>query len=223
MPCSCGTFGEFAEQQFSTKKVAKELRRYRQKGAVPTTRLLRDAVVTAGLTSGTVLDVGGGFGILALDLLERGISQAILVEASSAYLEAAKEEAARRGRSPSMQFVHGDFLSMADQLPAASVVTLDRVVCCYPAYGSLLEQALGHAERGFAFSYPRDRWYVRAGVWVENTMRKRSGNPFRTFVHPEARMAQIIAQAGFDRVSRRCTLAWCADVFVGRSQAVSNG
>jgi len=190
------------------------LRRYRRKGAGPTTRLLRDGLATAGLTTGTLLDVGAGFGALTLDLLDLGMSRAVVVEASSAYLAAASEEAARRGRSTSIQFVHGDFLAVTKQVPPSTVVTLDRVVCCYPFYESLLEQVLRHAERGFAFSYPRDRWYVRIGVWFENTMRKRRGNPFRTFVHPVARMEQVIARAGFELESRRTTVAWCADVFV---------
>jgi hypothetical protein len=101
----------------------------------------------------------------------------------------------------------------------STVVTLDRVVCCYPFFDTLLRQALRHAERGFAFSYPRNRWYVRAAVWLENVMRNRSGDPFRTFVHPFERMEQIISQAGFERVSRRCTRAWCAEIFEKRPRA----
>jgi magnesium-protoporphyrin O-methyltransferase len=186
MPCSCCSFGDAAEQQFTSKKVAKELRGYRRNGAGPTTRLLRDGLARAGLATGALLDVGGGLGVLTLDLLDLGMSRAVVVEASSAYLAAASEEAARRGRSTSIQFVHGDFLAVTNQLPRSTVVTLDRVVCCYPFFESLLGQALGHAERGFAFSYPRDRWYVRVAVWLENAMRKLRANPFRTFVHPVA-------------------------------------
>jgi hypothetical protein len=37
-------------------------------------------------------------------------------------------------------------------LPVATIVTLDRVVCCYPLYDQLLSQAVRHADRGFAFS-----------------------------------------------------------------------
>jgi 16S rRNA G966 N2-methylase RsmD len=218
MSCSCCNFGDAVEHQFTSEKVAKELQRYRRKGAGPTTRLLLDGLVTAGLTRGALLDIGAGLGVLTLDLLEVGMSRAVVVEASSAYLAAASEEAGRRGRSTSIQFVHGDFLAVTDRLPRSTVVTLDRVVCCYPFYESLLEQALRHAERGFAFSYPRDRWYVRVGVWFENTMRRRSANPFRTFVHPVARMERLIVQAGFALVSRRRTVAWCADVFVKRSE-----
>jgi 2-polyprenyl-3-methyl-5-hydroxy-6-metoxy-1,4-benzoquinol methylase len=46
-----------------------------------------------------VLDIGGGLGILSLELLDAGFSRAVVVDASSAYLAAASEEATRRGRS----------------------------------------------------------------------------------------------------------------------------
>jgi SAM-dependent methyltransferase len=217
MACSCCAFRDTADQHFTAEKVAKELLNYRRKGPGPTTRGLRDGLAAAGLNEGTVLDIGGGLGVLTFELLDLGMSRAVVVDASSAYLAAASDEAARRGRSASIQFVQGDFLELADQLPASTVVVLDRVVCCYPYYEPLLEQALRHAEQAFAISYPRNRWYVVLGMWFENAMRKRSGNPFRTFVHPVARMEQIVTRAGFDRVSRRCTLAWCADIFVRRA------
>jgi len=99
----------------------------------------------------------------------------------------------------------------------ASVVALDRVVCCYPLYEDLLREALHHAERGFAFSYPRDRWYVRAGMRLENALRRSRRNGFRTFVHPETKMRELITRAGFDLVSQRRTLVWSSDVFVRRA------
>ena len=97
------------------------------------------------------------------------------------------------------------------------MVTLDRVVCCYPFFEPLLDQALQRAARAFAFSYPRDRWYVRLGVWLENALRRRRGNAFRTFVHPPSKMAEQIERAGFRLVSRRRTLSWSCDAFVKAS------
>jgi len=85
------------------------------------------------------------------------------------------------------------------------------VVCCYPDYAKLLAEALRHAERVFAYSYPRDRWYVRASVAVENALR-RTG--FRSFVHPEARMRALVEDAGFVLAGHRHSLMWSADVFV---------
>jgi hypothetical protein len=217
MACSCCAFGNTADEHFNADKVAKELARYRRKGPGPTTRLLRDGIASAGAGQGTVLDIGGGLGILSLDLLDAGLSRAVVVDASSAYLAAASEEAIRRGRSGLTAFVHGDFLAVAAELAPATVVTLDRVVCCYPSYEPLLSTALELARTAFAISYPRDRWFVRAGMWLENAMRRRRGNPFRTFVHPPSEMMRIIEGSGFTLARRERTPAWSADVFVKSS------
>lgn len=214
MACSCGAFGDTADQHFTAEMVANELRRYRRKGPGPTTRGLRDGLASAGLRQGTVLDIGGGLGVLSLELLELGMDRAVVVDASSAYAAAASDEATKRGHSASVQFVHGDFLVLAGQLAPSTVVTLDRVVCCYPSYPPLLEQALQRAERAIAVSYPRDRWFVRLGMKCENAMRRWQGNPFRTFVHPPADMQRMIEAAGFRLVSRARTMMWSADVFI---------
>jgi 2-polyprenyl-3-methyl-5-hydroxy-6-metoxy-1,4-benzoquinol methylase len=126
MVCSCCAFGNTADQHFTAEKAAKELQQYRRKGPGPTTRGLRDGLAFAGLREGTVLDVGGGLGVLSFELLDLGMDRAVMVDASSAYLAVASDEAARRGRSASVAFVHGDFLALAGQLAPSTVVTLDR-------------------------------------------------------------------------------------------------
>ena len=203
MACCC-TFTNAVDQQFTRKKAGQELERYRRKGAGPTTRLLVAGIEQAGV------------GALTFELLDRGFRRAVIVEASAGYTAAASNEATRRGRATDIDFVSGDFLEVAGTVPMASVVALDRVVCCYPLYEELLREALRHAERGFAFSYPRDRWYVRAGMRLENALRRRKSG-FRTFVHSETRMRELITLAGFDLVSQRRTLIWSADVFIRRA------
>jgi magnesium-protoporphyrin O-methyltransferase len=93
-------------------------------------------------------------------------------------------------------------------------VTLDRVICCYPRYAPLLEESLRHAERCFAFSYPRDVWYVHWAVAAENGVRRLRRNPFRAFVHPAERMTDVIQRAGFKLAARRETWQWCGAVYV---------
>jgi SAM-dependent methyltransferase len=214
MACCC-TFEETVDEQFTSKKAARELERYRRKGAGPTTRLLIEGLSQAGLVDGTLLDVGAGVGALTFELLNRGIRRATIVEASAGYAAAASGEAARRGRTTHIELRRGDFLEVADAIPLASVVTLDRVICCYPLYEQLLNETLRHAERGFAISYPRDRWYVRTGMRLENALRRRRTR-FRTFVHPQLRLREVVADAGFELVSQRQTIVWFADVFIRR-------
>ena len=213
MAACCSAFECAADQQFNEQKATEELKRYRMKGPGPTTRLLQQGLEHAGTLNGTLLDIGSGIGSLTLGLLERGITHAVAVDASSAYNNVARQEATRVGRADAVRFVHADFVSVAPELPATTLVTLDRVVCCYPSYRALLNAAADHAEQCLALSFPRNVWYVRLGVMLENAHRRLKKNPFRTFVHPAARMEELIRSAGFERSTRRETWTWSVDVY----------
>ena len=212
MTCSCGVYGVAAERQFTEQIAARDLETYLRKGPGRTTRLLRDGLLQAGQVDGLVLDIGAGIGALTFELLEAGATRAIAVDASPAYIATAAREAARGNRLDAIQFVRNDFLDAAPQIPSAAVVTLDRVVCCYPASVPLLTAALRHAVRRFAFSYPRDSWYVRIRNAILNGKRRLTGSPFRTYIHSASRMAQVVTEAGFRRVSHRSTWGWSVDI-----------
>jgi SAM-dependent methyltransferase len=175
---------------------------------------LIEGVSEAGQIAGTVLDIGSGVGALTLALLDRGATSAIAVDASTAYISAARREAAQRGRADEVRFVQADFVEASTRIPPARIVTLDRVVCCYPAYEPLLGAAVAHAEWCLALSYPRDAWYVRAGMMLDNALRRLARKSFRTFVHPVGKIEETITRAGFKLSSRRQTLAWSADVYL---------
>lgn len=216
MAVCCSPFESAADQQFNSKKVAVELANFRKKGPGPTTRLLEEGIATTGALSGVLLDIGCGIGSLTFALLERGITRAVCVDASAAYIGTARKEAQRRGHVDAIQFVHADFVSVASQLPVARVVTLDRVVCCYPSDELLLDAALTHADYCFALSYPRDVWYIRFAMMAENGRRWLARNTFRTFVHPVANMRERTRRAGFELLSRRETWIWVVDVYIRR-------
>ena len=212
--CCCSPFESAANQQFNQKKVAQELTRYREKGPGPTTRMLVDGIAQSGTLSGTVLDVGSGVGGLTFALLDRGATSAVAVDASTAYVGAARDEAVHRGQEKAIRFVHADFVDVAPRLPSASIVTLDRVVCCYPSCEPLLAAALAHAERCLALSYPRDVWYVRVGMALENGQRRLARNNFRTFVHAMTKIEETIRRGGFRLSRRRETWMWSAGVYL---------
>jgi magnesium-protoporphyrin O-methyltransferase len=214
MPGCCSHFDCAANRQFDQTKVDQERTRYREKGPGPTTRLLVDGISQSGALAGTVLDVGSGIGGLTLALLERGASSAVAVDVSAAYVNAARDEARRLGRSDAIRFVHADFVLAASELPSASIVTLDRVVCCYPSCEQLLDAAVARTERCLALSYPRDVWYVRAGMALDNAQRRLARNPFRTFVHPAGLIETTITRAGLRLSSRRESWMWSADVYL---------
>jgi magnesium-protoporphyrin O-methyltransferase len=213
MSCCGSSLGAATERQFSEKRATKDLAQYRAKGPGATARLLLAGIAKAGQPNGRLLDIGSGVGAVTFELLERGVTDAVGVDLSSAYVAAASAEAVRRGRTDSVRFVQGDFVGIAGQLFAADIVTLDRVICCYPEYERLLAESVRRASRYFALSYPRDVWYVRTGIRVENLARQLRRNPFRTFAHSAAAMERVIRRAGFELVSHSCTRTWCADVY----------
>ncbi len=90
---------------------------------------------------------------------------------------------------------------MAGTLPDADVVTLNRVVCCYPDAEALL-----------AFTYPRDRWYVRTLFVLVNFWLRLTGKEFRAFVHAPERMTAVLEAAGLVRATQRETLVWMLDL-----------
>jgi SAM-dependent methyltransferase len=213
MSSCCSSFCTASQRHFTATVARRDLKLYRRRGPDLTTRLLRDAILSAGSGS-TVLDVGAGIGALSFELLAAGAARATAVEAAPAYLTAAREEAGRRNFSDRFELVHGDFVTVAGSIAPAEVVAMDRVVCCYPAYQPLLEAALQRSRRLFAFSYPRDRWHVRAMVAVQNLGRALFRNPFRTFVHSARDIDALIERHGFSRMQRCQTMVWSADLYV---------
>jgi ubiquinone/menaquinone biosynthesis C-methylase UbiE len=121
-----------AEAQFDSKVAERDLRRYRRRGADATTRLILAELRRCPLEGRRLLDVGGGIGVISCELADTRLASASIVEASPAYLEIARREVGLKYESRPTQFVLGDFALIASTLPDADVVTLDRVVCCYP-------------------------------------------------------------------------------------------
>lgn len=212
--CHC----QDAVRVFDAGFAKRDVRRYRRKGPDGTTRTILAALETHDARSGSLLDIGGGIGVIVHELLENGVSEATLVEAAPAYLTAAQAEAARRGHAEQIRFVQGDFVDLAAELPSADAVTLDRVVCCYPDFEGLLRAATSRANQLLVLSYPRDRWYVRAVIAMINLSRWLLRSAFRVFVHPPGRMRGLIEAAGFRQHSSHNTPFWQVAVF-GRSDS----
>lgn len=208
--CHC----EATELHFGESHAEEDLRRYRQSGPDKTTRLLLDGFTDLDLEGATLLDVGGGIGVIPHELLARGVKGGTLVDAASSYLKAAEAEAGRRGHRERVRFVHGDFVQLAAQLEEADLVTLDRVVCCYPDLEPLVAASAAKARRWYALSYPHDRWYVRLGNSYKNWCRRRRANDFRTYIHPEQRIHALLLAAGLERHFYRGTLTWRAAVYL---------
>lgn len=196
------------ESIFNKKMAQSQLKHYRKSGPDKTTRILIDAVEAEGVRGATLLDIGGGIGAIQHALLADGAASATDVDASTAYLAAAKEEAQRLGFGERMTYRHGDFVALASDVAAADIVTLDRVVCCYHDMRGLVSNSAAKARRIYALVYPRDTWWLRQAQKVGNLLLRLSPNPFRFFVHSSSAVDAIVRDAGFERYFHRPGFLW---------------
>jgi len=202
-----------AEAHFDRKLAEGDLQRYRRRGADGSTKMLVAELRRLPLQGKHLLDVGSGIGVIGAELAGNGLAGATLVEASPSYLEVARGEIEKRYSPRPAQFILGDFALIASTVPDADVVTLDRVVCCYPDEVALLRAAASRTRQVLAFTYPRDRWYVRAFIGLQNLLRRLRGKAFRAFLHPEQRMRATLEAAGLARAARRETPVWVLDLY----------
>lgn len=199
---------DVTDNHFSTARVQKKLEQYLEQGPAKTTKILLEALKEREFGKGVLLDIGAGLGPVSLELCANGVSRAVLVEMSAAFIAAATEQARQRDVLDRLEFIHGDFVNMAEQLPEADLVVLDRVVCCYPEVEPLVTLAAAKCREVLALSYPRDVWYMRLDEGYRNWRRRRNGNFFETFVHSEEAINAPLKENGFDRFYEKKTFGW---------------
>jgi len=202
--CQC----EGIERQFGRRTAQWELRRFRKRGPAKTTRMLIDALRREGVSGASILDVGGGVGAIYHELLATGARNAVHVDVSPDYLNVAREEAERRGHADRVDFVRGDFVDVASDRSAADVVTLDRVICCYPDMDRLVALSADKTRRLLGAVYPRESRWLRLGLGAVNVVNRIRRCAFRTYLHPPAAIHAVLRAHGLERRSFQRTIAW---------------
>ena len=206
--CQC----DGLSRTFDPKVAEQDLRDYLHDGPDPSTALLIEALRRRGVEGRTLLDIGGGIGAIQLELLQSGLAFATDVDVSGSFIEVARGEAARRGFGPRTAYRQGDFVSVAADVRPVDLVTLDRVICCYPDLDSLAGMAADRARDRLALVHPRDHWWLRAGAGVFNTIRRPVGR-IRFFVHRTTRLEAILHSAGLEREWAGGTWFWRVAVY----------
>ena len=211
MTCCTGSCA--AASFFSSRIAERELRRYQRRGPDTSTRMLLTELRRQPLNGLDLLDVGSGIGVIAAELADVGLAGVTLADASPASLEVAQRNLSARYKTVRTQFILGDFAQTGATLPDADFVTLDRVVCCYPDADALLFAAAMRARLLLAFSYPRDRWYMRAGFALVNLFFRLGRSPFRIFVHPPQSMSGVLEAAGFTCSAHSESFVWSVRLY----------
>ena len=199
--------------EYEGQNAAQDLAEWRSRGPRQATQELIDVIRADGVDGAVLLDIGAGVGIVHLLLLEAGAATAVDVDASRAYLAAARAEAERRGLADRVAYHYGDIVQVAAELPPADIVTLDSVVCCYRPLPALLRAAVQSHPRLVGLTYPRDVWWMRGWMRAFNVLEALRRRPGRFYIHRRAHVDRLMAEAGFEETYGGGTPAWRVVVY----------
>lgn len=162
----------------------------------------------------SVLDIGCGAGALHHELLRRGIAGRVTaVDASSAYLRFAAQNAASFNLSQHVSYIQRDFAQAAAEFAPAGLVTLDRVICCYPHLEQLLAAAATHAQQYLALTFPIEGWWLKAPYWLIDNLFTLFRSKYHFFLHPRAQVIAIAQAAGLHPIYHDRVAFWQMMVF----------
>ena len=211
--CQC----EGIETRFDDDYVSKKLHRYREKGPKESTLILIEVLKENLENDMTLLDIGSGIGDIQHALLGEGVKESINCEASSAFIDACKQEAERQGSANRITHIKGNFVDIADDIPSADIVTLDRVICCYHDMPDLVNKSLEKTRKLYGIVIPIDKWWVKLTTSIYYNLRFLiQQNPFRVFVHSTEAVDELITGKGFDRIFYDVKGTWQISVYVKR-------
>ena len=216
MPCCNHCIG--VENNFNTRRSTRELKRFRKKGPSETTKALVNAIVSRGIQGASLLDIGGGVGAIQHLLFEAGIGQVTGVDASTANVKAASDEHKRRGTLDRVKTHFGDFVDLAPSIRSGDIVTLDRVLCCYPDMRSLVDLSTERSNRMYGLVYPRKRWWLNGIFALINMAFWLTRDSFRVFIHDPEAVDSLIRNNGFKLEFADQTMMWQVAVYVRRME-----
>jgi magnesium-protoporphyrin O-methyltransferase len=200
--------GKGCDEFFTDRVAARDADRYRRKGLDGNARRVVDFVRRQGVEGRTVLEVGGGVGAIEVELLRAGAARATNVELSPAYEPYIAELMAEGGVAERSERRLLDFAERPDELEAADVVVLHKVVCCYPDFDALVTAAAAHARHQLVFTFPRDSWWTRAGIAAANLVERLRGHSFRAYVHPPEEIVTLARTHGLEPVETHRGPIW---------------
>ena len=192
-------------------------RRFDKRGFEKSQTQLVYGITQNGIRDATLLEIGCGVGYLHQRLLQDGAQSAVGVDLSEPMLTQARGAAAENGLADRTQYLEGDFVNLADRVEPADIVVLDKVICCYPDAHSLVERSTGKAQRIYAFTIPRPRWFIRLMMECGTALLQMIRCGFRGYVHDPEMIDTWLLASGFERAYENHTFVWLTRVYRRRA------
>ena len=188
-------------------------KRFTKKGFEPSQQQLIQGLEQVGFANATLLEVGSGVGYMHQVLLGKGAKSAVGIDLAPDMLKEAQQWADEKELTDRVQYIQGDFIELLDQVEAAEVTILDKVVCCYPHAELLVNSSTKKTNRVYALTYPRNRWFIKVAMEIMAFFLKLSGSDFRAFVHNPDDIERWIINAGFKKMFEDKTFIWLTQVY----------
>lgn len=188
-------------------------KRFTKKGFEPSQQHLMSGLEKAGYKNASLLEVGSGVGYMHLVLLQQGAKNAVGIDLAPDMLKEAQSWADEKDLTDRVQYIQGDFIELLDQVDAADVTILDKVVCCYPHAELLINSSTAKTNRVYALTYPRNRWFIRIAIEVMAMFLKLIGSDFRAYVHNPDDIERWIINAGYKKSYQNKTFIWLTQIY----------
>jgi len=102
----------------------------------------------------------------------------------------------------------GNFLDLVPTVAEADIVTLDRVICCYPDAPALVGLSAARARHLYGVVYPQYGWLNKVFVTGANVMFRLRRCTMRSFLHPPDVVDAIVRSHGLQRRFYRESFPW---------------
>ena len=159
-------------------------------------RPLVDMLSQLPLKDQTLLDIGAGIGTITFELFKKGIRQASYNDISQAYIDTFLKEASNQNLKEKVQWTKGNFVEVASSISSADLVVLDKVICCFPDFAQLVHRSVEKTNRWYAYSIPKNAWWVKWGHAYKEWTKRKKGDFFPTFVHSTKEIEHLIETQG---------------------------
>jgi Methyltransferase domain len=202
-----------ADLLFDAKTAKKQYKRYLKKGPSKVTKKLIEQLGKSD-TGDSLIDIGGGIGAIQWWFLNHGGKRTFGVDASSGYTFLAQEHAEKNNFKEFTNYIMGDFTDKAEELPKVDHVTLDKVICCYPDFKSILNLACEKSINTVSLSYPMDGFIADLFRGFMVFGMKLSRNPFRPYIHHVASVRALLVENGFEPKEKELSFPWHIETYV---------
>jgi magnesium-protoporphyrin O-methyltransferase len=204
-----------ADQLFDLKTAQKQYRKYIKKGPGRVTQKIIDQLSNFSIHQEDVLiDVGGGIGALQWWFLSQNGKNTVGVDASSGYQKIANKHALDLNLSDRSTQLFGDFACLELSALKGNYVTLDKVICCYPDFKSVLQKAVNTHPEVISLSYPLHGYLASIIRGFGVLFMKILGTSFKPYVHNGKHVQLLLIDLGYQLKYQDILFPWRIQTFV---------